>query len=269
MMNPAAKRRMGRFLAATLVAVVPVAALTTVGSARAEDFRVENRVFLGADKQPVTRTTTLFYQGVVYDYLEDPAEITIFDAARDRFVLLNPPRRIKTELSVTRVKAFVDELQRWALLEQPHEFFRFLAAPELEETVDDQTGRMSFASPWITYELTTTPLDNPDLLHRYREFCDAQCLLNTRIDPGSRPPQARLIVNAALAEQAWFPVEVRLTLRPRGAGPLGKKITARSEHKLVRWLPESDRKRIARTDRLLATFRELSFADYQAATRAP
>ena len=60
--------RMGR------MAALGMAWVWLVGSVLGEDFRIENSVYLGSQKEPRIRSTTIFCGGVVYDYLEEPAD---------------------------------------------------------------------------------------------------------------------------------------------------------------------------------------------------
>jgi hypothetical protein len=221
---------------------------------------VENKVFSGDEEEPKIRSTTIFDDGIVYDFLEDPAEVTVFDKARGRFVLLDLGRRIRTELTTERLADFTGQLRRWSQ-DQSDAFLKFLGAPRLEEQFDGASGQLSLRSPWVTYELTTAEAD-PTILRDYREFADWSCQLNTLLTPRSRPPFARLAVNEALQRHGRFASEVRLTLRPK-QGAFAKRVKARSEHLLVRHLVESDRRRVAEVDRFMATFTAVRFTEYQ------
>jgi hypothetical protein len=237
------------------------AAATAEGTATAEEmFRVENKVFIGAAKEPQVRSTTIFYQGVVYDYLEDPAEVTVFDKARGRFVLLDPQRRIKTELTTARVEDFSERLRQWAH-EQSDPLLNFHADPHFSETVDEATGELVFDSPRVVYRVSAVEAGSEAVASRYREFSDWYGRLNTMLNPGARPPFPRMLVSRSLEQREQIPRAVELTLRPRDI--LSRPISARSEHLLIRRLLESDRNRMAETDRFMAMFEAVDFVDYQ------
>ena len=234
-----------------------------VASAAADEnnFRIENKIFVGGEKEPRIRSTTIFHDGVVYDYLADPAEVTIFDGPHNRFVLLDLTRRIKTELTTERVVGFSERLKQWSE-EKSDEFLQFLAEPKFEEETDESTGELSFTSPWMTYRLKTVDTESEEIARRYREFADWYCRLNTVLNPGARPPFARMKVNAVLQERQQFPCEVELTIQP-GESLLSKRLTVRSEHLLIRQLVESDRKRVAQTDQFMAMYTSVDFEEYQ------
>jgi len=233
----------------------------TVLGAGGEDFRIENEVFVGGGKEPRIRSTTIFHGGVVYDYLEEPAEVTIFDQQHGRFVLLDMTRRIKTELTTERVLEFTERLKQWSE-EQSDPFLRFLGDPQFEAEVDKDSGELRFISPWMTYQLTTVDVEQGAVWRQYREFSDWYCRLNTMLNPGARPPFARMALNAALEDRHWFPRSVELTIKP-SESPLAKRLTVRSEHRLVGQLVESDRTRVAQTDQFMAMYTSVDFREYQ------
>jgi hypothetical protein len=248
-------------LCAAVVAITlagPCASLLAAGEA---DFRIENQIFVGADKEARIRTTTIFQGGVVYDYLEDPAEVTVFDQQHGRFVLLDLTRRIKTELTTKQVLDFTERLKQWSQ-GQSDPFLRFLGDPQFDAEFDDASGELTLTSPWMTYRLTTGDLPSTATSSQYREFSDWYCRLNTMLNPGARPPFSRMAVNSALEEQQRFARAVHLTIKPRD-GLLAKRLSVRSEHRLIEQLVESDRKRVAQTDQFMAMFASVDFREYQ------
>lgn len=231
----------------------------------AEDFRVENKIYAGSDKEPRTESTTIFYQGLVYDYLKEPGEVTVFDPTHRRFILLDLSRRLKTELSADEVAALNHNLRDWAA-SQTDPYLQFLADPKFDEQFDEATGTLVLASPWISYRVVTQSPDNPAIARQYREFSDWYTLLNTRLNPGSKLPFARLSLNAALEKRARIPKEVHLTMRSKRGLPF-QRITIRSEHQLVTTLLQSDRDRIRQTDEFMGMFRSVDFSEYQKPSR--
>ncbi|MHB8902524.1 MAG: hypothetical protein ACYC6Y_27500, partial [Thermoguttaceae bacterium] len=74
----------------------------------------------------------------------------------------------------------------------------------------------------------------------------------------------------ALERLARMPEDVHLTVRPKGERVLGeKKLSARSHHRIVPHLMESDKTRVAQTDQFMAIFRPLPFQEYQALVQSP
>ena len=237
-----------------------LAAASLASAARADEFRVENKVFADGDDEPQAASTTIFHDGVAYDYLDEPAEVTVIDPSRGRFVLIDMQRRVRTELTADEVAAMTERVKQWAQ-RQTDPFLSFQAAPQLDEKYDDATGELTLASPWITYRLTTVDAEDEALCRAYHEFADAYSRLNTALNPGARPPFARLAVNEALQRRQRFATGVELTLRPKD-GFLAKKTVIRSEHQLVRHLVQSDRDRVAQTGQFMVMFPHVTITEY-------
>lgn len=248
-------------LAPALVCWAAIGLAADADPAEGEGFRIENKVFVDNAKEPQVESTTIFYHGVVYDYLTKPPEITVFDAAHGRFILLDTARRVQTEVGTEKVGAFTEGLRRWAA-QQSEPFVRFLGAPQLEEQFDEASGELRLSSSWITYRLATIEAQTAAVSSQYREFSDWYCRLNTLITPGARPPFGRLLVNAALEKRQRLPTEVELSIRT-GKGIPPKKTTIRAEHQWIRRLVESDRDRVAQTGQFMAIFRSVDFREYQ------
>ena len=242
-------------------AVFAAGLLLSGGPAGGETFRVENKVFVEKETEPRVESTTIFSDGVVYDFLKKPGEITIFDKVRGRFVLLDTARRVKTELTTEGVLRVTERLKEWAGM-QPDPLLKFLADPQLDRQFDPDSGELTFSSPWVTYRVAPADAESAAIARQYREFSDWYLRLNTRINPGSRPPFARMIVNAELEARGEIPREVHLTLTPKG-GLMPKRIRVRSQHRLIRRLVESDRDRIVQAGQFMAIFKAVDFDEYQ------
>src|SRR5262245_19367889 len=120
--------------------LVLLAAAMLSASANAEDFRIETRVYEGKSKDVVSKNLKLFRTVVVYDYLSDPPQVAIFDKTRGRFKLLDPVRKVRTEVSTETVLEVSQELQLKAA-KAPTAFLKFAAHPTFEPELDDKTGQ--------------------------------------------------------------------------------------------------------------------------------
>lgn len=225
------------------------------------DFRVDNAVYLDNEHQPRVESTTIFAGGLVYDYLKTPAEVTVFDPGQGRFVLLDIGRRVRTEVDLVKVQALCERLQTWAA-KQSDPLWNFLAHPSFDEQWQEASGGLVFRSPLVHYELTTTAAPSPALLAQYRQFSDAYGQLNVLLNPGSRPPFARMVINAALERRQRFAPEVQLTVQV-GSGLSAKRMVVRSQHHLVTSLVEADRDRVAQTGQYRTIFSPVPFDEYQ------
>lgn len=233
-------------------------------SSWAIDFRIENKVYLGHRQHPVVETTTIFYNGAVYDFLKKPPEVIIFQKEQGLFVLLDTERRKKTQVRLEEVEAFVERLRRRAD-EYSDPFVAFLARPHFEKTFDDNARELTLSSPWMTYRVVTVDAESSELAADYRAFADALAQLNALLNPQGLPPFARLVLNAELQRREEIPKEVYLTIHPdRGVLPK-RRTVIRSEHQLVRHISEADRARVQQAIEFQNLFPQVSFDQYQKA----
>ena len=235
-------------IVALLVSLFVCAALSTL--AAADDFRIETKIFVGDEKEPVSTATTLFQRGVVYDFLAEPEQIAVFrkpgGGKPGRFILLDPERRVRTELSTDQLADVMNKLRNWAA-RQRDPFLKFAANPQFEESFDRNTGQLLLASHEESYTIMTEPADAPGSLAEYREFLDWYTRLNTLLQAGP-PPEPRLQVNAALARYQIVPVSVELVRA-------GEKEKLRAEHEFTWLLSKADLARIDDACASLAAYR--------------
>jgi hypothetical protein len=251
---------MNRTTQSTMVCAGLVLAVL-VGVARAADFRVENSVYAGSEKKPAARSTTIFSRGVVYDFLETPAEVTIFDPAKERFVLLDVERKLKAELPIRVVGETIARLGRRAARSGDRQA-EFLTKPVFAESVDEKTGEREFDCDWMTYRVQAQRVDDGEMVKQYREFSDWYARLNTFLRPGSPLPFARLAINEALARRQEIPTRIALVAKRAGGLTLSRD-QIRSEHQFVRRLVESDLRRVAVAGEQMAAFRAVNFREYE------
>ena len=234
-----------------------LAIVFTASSACAEDFCVENKVYLGSD---VVESKTLFHAGRVYDFLVSPQEVTIFDPPGKRFVVLDPDREVKTEITLATIEAFAQRLKAEALARQVP-LLVFLAEPKFDETLDDSTGELKLASTWLEYRAKLVSPKKAEAAVQYADYSNWQTKLNALLRPGSFPPFARLELNSALDRRESLPTEVHLTRFSQQASK--RQVSFRSEHRLQWRLLDSDLKQLERAAKQLATFEAVSLTDYQ------
>jgi len=224
-----------------------------------QEFRVESKVFVGAETEAKAENTTLFLQGWIYDFLEKPPEITILNKSRTKFFLIDPTRRVKAEVSAEMVAATSAELKRKAAA-KTEAFTRFLADPRFDEQRDARNRRV-FDSPWLTYRVAAKPAAGEEIVTQFYEFSDWFTKLNACLDPAYRQVFVRLAVNESLRNRKELPHEIELTYHsPKGRQ---QKVTARSTHVYTSRLDESDRDRVQQADQFVDIFPTVSLAEYR------
>jgi hypothetical protein len=246
---------------ALITAALLVVAADWAYLARAEDFRIDNKVYSGSQKEPTSESTTIFRGGVVYDFMKTPPETVTFDKAASKFVLLNAKDQLRSELSTDDVRTLSDGLQaRAAKNKDP--MLKFLARPTFDERMDESAGELNLTSPPLSYRLTLLPETDPTVLEQYREFCDWYARLNSVLVPGAWPPAGRLTVNAALAHHHALASQVVITVTA-GKGLSKQKSIIRTEHKLVRPLAPEDIERVDQVRKQLGSFKLVPFEKYR------
>ena len=193
---------------------------------RSTDFRVENKIYIEGQAKPQSQGTTIFHAGLVYDFLADPPEIMVFDRPHGRFVLLDLGRRVQSEVSTEDVKAFIDRAKKSLARSKAPPQIHWLAEPAFDTTYDSATSLLTLRSEWLTYQVVLLPT-GPEAAAQYREFSDWDAQFNHVINPQSRPPFPRMMLNEALERNHGIAKEVQLTTSFFAHTPT--KITSRHE----------------------------------------
>lgn len=245
-----------RFTLLTAFAVALVSAHTV----RATDFRITSEVFAGDAKEPVCTNITLFRAGLVYDYLNAPETVTVFDPIRGRFVLLDPVQQIQCEVPTKDVALFNEELKtRAGSAKDP--LLQFMSAPQFK-TITPQPNVVHLTSELLNYRIVTTRVKDAAALKQYMEFSDWYARLNTMVNPGSPPPFCRMAMNQVLYKRGEMPTRLELMIRPAQPVPGARDVRLRSEHQVAWKLLGEDLRNIETTGEHLATYQRVSFDDF-------
>jgi hypothetical protein len=222
----------------------------------AGEFRIETDVFVDDGKEPAVATLTIFSEGVVYDFLlTGVEEITVFDQQRQRLVLLDTKRKVKTELTFDSVLEYVAQM-KVQLSEANRETF-------LAEQLDirsDEAEWLTLTNGDVTYRAEGTSPKFPEAATEYQLFADWYARLNAMRE-GNPPPFARIRLNAELASRGLVPKTIERTIVQK-RGLQQKTQTLRSQH-LANWrLSQTDRKQIDRAGTYLVSFADVPFPEY-------
>ena len=226
----------------------------------AADFRIVSEVFL--DKDVVSTNRTLFRAGVVYDYLKAPGLTTIFDPARQRFILLDPETKLRCEVDTVQVAQFNNALRKRAV-ENADPLLKFMAQPVFQIEGNKAPGMLKLLSPLVSYQLKTTRVEDAEALRQYIEFCDWYAQLNTMVNPGSPPPFARMKVNQVLRNRQEMPLEVELTISVRQPKGGNRQVALRSRHQVAWRLLGEDTVAIDQTAEEMAVFKAVTLEQFQ------
>lgn len=258
-MDSAIDRKVRPFLAALAIAAV------LFSTAAADDFHIDNKLYYnwkrGKRLNPV-ETTTLFASGRVYDFMIAPDETIVLDPIHDLIVLVDPNRRIMTQISTGDVSTEIAKL-REAAQNHAHEAVRESAAAVFAESVDPETGVLKLTNRWMKYEIETMAPNEPQVARQYAEAADWLAQLNAILNKPSLP-FPRLTLNRVLRQRQELPVKITQTITSEEKSPLGmrREIVNRSEHTIVMALAKEDLENIEKTGRQMHTFEKVDFARY-------
>ena len=236
--------------------------------------RVESEVFTDDDEEPVARSLTLFRDGIAWDFLDKPAgtadapagkpEIVLHDPARERVVLIDPGRNIKTQIETIRLERLSVSLSAWAR-KSDDRLVQWAGGPDFGAGMEeDEDQNISLQGPRVRYAVEYTKAPSAEAANAYRRFADTALLVKALLHPGGLPPFPRLAINRRVSAAEGIPTQVTLELASPAAAFGGRPRLMRTIHKLHPRLLTEDVKRIedAETRVAMATAVDLAaFAD--------
>lgn len=236
--------------------------------AAAADFRIVNTVsapaIAGATVPVPVVSQMIFIDGVVYNFIDPHGELTVYDAAQDTLVVIDPELRLQTRLPAAATRAAIDETRK-SLVGHRIPLVAFAAQPEFRQSLDPDSGTLKMTSELFDYEVETTPAGDPSVTATYYGAADMFCYLNFRLQPGPLALKylVRLDVNQSLREAQRLPKKITLDFYPKGKGLLAKAERYESRHEIFGRLSDADRKRLDQARNMMQTFRTAAFDEYQ------
>ncbi|MCY2962778.1 MAG: hypothetical protein NT069_03855 [Planctomycetota bacterium] len=252
--------------------------------ASAQEFRVYTKIYdvraeaaaKGSRKQsvPVSRTTTLFHAGKVYDALDAGERMTVYEPAHNRFLILDGSRQLRTEVTTAEISGLIRSAERSAqeyidgkgkssdIGRVP--LLQFQLAPDFTESVDDRAPSMRLNGSGALYEVKCVEPESEEYVKSYLEYADWAARLNYVVHAHAPLPGPRLALDESLRRHGWLPVEVVLQSRQKNGPHL------RAEHVYVWKLDEFDRKLITKAENELAQpkMKEVDFDTFLQRTQA-
>jgi hypothetical protein len=265
-------------LAVVLGGAVGRAAPPPPAVARPLVMRVESELFADG-KEPVARSLTLFRDGVAWDFLELPeagkrrvgaamrlVEIALHDPARERVVVIDPERHVKTQIEAIRLERLSVSLAKWARGSDDR-LVRWAGGPDFADGVTETDDSIELCGPRVRYAVAHEAAPSPEAAAAYRKFADSALLLRALVHPGGIPPFPRLALNRRLEAAGAIPAEVTLEVESR-LGALGgpaERLTC--VHKVHPALLAADAARIEEAEALVAAAEAVDLPAFVAAER--
>ena len=260
------------------VSVGALAALALLScGARADDsfeMRVESEIFVDRGTTPVARSLTIFRDGLAWDFLDGPtageaAEIALHDPARERVVVIDAIRNVKTEIDNQRLERLSVSLATWARRSDDR-LVRWAGGPDFDEGCDEKARSLELSGPRVRYDVSFAEAPTPDAADIYRRFADTALLLKALLHPGGIPPFPRLAINKRIAAAGGIPESVTLEIDARNALLGGRPQVLRSVHKIHPRLLATDLERVEDAEARVALAEAVDIATYaEPATTAP
>ena len=249
-----------RFLlaCACLVPVAPVVAAPPAAlppSDREFELRVESELFADGGAEPVARSLTLFEGEIAWDFLELAApaadgppelrlaEIVLHDPARERVVVIDPARDVKTQIESIRLERLSVSLAKWARSADDR-LVRWAGGPDFGDGMTEKDEALELVGPRVRYGVAYAAAPSTEAAATYRRFADTAILLKALMQPGGIPPFPRLAVNRRIEDAGAIPREVILEVEPRLIGIAGRPDRFRCVHKVHPRLLAGDMERI-------------------------
>jgi hypothetical protein len=249
-----------------------VCALPPARAGEERGFRVESEVFANDGEAPIARSLTLFRDGIAWDFLEPAAakdgselsgEIVLHDPARERVVLVDPTRNLKTQVDSIRLERLSVSLASWAR-KSDDRLVRWAGGPDFGEGMTESDDRIELVGPRVRYAIDFATPPTAEAAGIYRRFADTAILLKALVRPGGLPPFPRLAINRRVAAAGGIPTEVSLEIDSRAAMVTGRADTLRCVHKFHPRLLAGDVSRIEEAESRVAVATQVELADFAA-----
>jgi len=245
-----------------------------VAEAEEQDgLRVESEVFVDDDKEPIAKSLTLFRNGLAWDFLERSAtsaekdeaaatdEIVLHDPARERVVVVDPDRNLKTQIDSLRLERLSVSLASWAR-KADDRLVRWAGGPDFGAGIKEQKSQLELVGPRVRYAVEFTAAPSAEAAREYRRFADTAMLLKALLHPGGIPPFPRLAINRRVSAADGIPTAVTLEIDSKVAMVGGQSQVLRSVHKVHPRLLAGDLQRIEDAEARIAVAEAVDLAAF-------
>ncbi|GAB5402911.1 MAG: hypothetical protein Aurels2KO_11420 [Aureliella sp.] len=232
-----------------IVVACLLASMTVNVMAQENGFRLETDVFVQGNDKPVSRTVTLFHNGVAYDFPRDGQRVTMVDPSGNRIVIFDTQRSVQTVVDIKELAKLMETAKK-----QAPEFLTAIIAEA--DRVQSDSEKTVIGGEILSYTATHQSPPKQEYATSYAAFADALALLNAGREP-AQLPYSRLKLNTTLRQKGLMPREVT------------KKVSIGSKPTVVRsivhatWRLSSEHEdRIARVGEWLTKYNAVTQTDF-------
>lgn len=224
-----------------------------------QDYRIFTKVsdISQSREKPNTlgRSLSLFHAGKVYDYIDSTGEVTVFEPAKNRFIILDTKREIFTVADLGEIKHHLKVARKvinehiQTLSNQTKENSKdkqdtekviqnltFQLNPQFQ--IDDSSNALTLQGTGIRYSATGAKNNSKELVNAFFEYTDWIARLNYVLHPRAVSPESRLILNEQLRTRQLMPISVELktdNLYLRAEHQIHWSLNARDRRMIHRW----------------------------------
>lgn len=219
-------------------------------STRIENLQAVSETGKKGSRPPPTYCESLFHAGKVYDYNGEGSEVTIFEPAQERFMIIDSARRTATSVSFDYINHRLHQARMIRDKELPRAsketagYLEFELHPKFKEKFDNQRQLLSLDGPFVAYELKCAAAESPELLNLYLNYADWAARLNYVSYRTSSLPNPRLAVNERLRQRGLLPVNVEFQVKVENGTHM------RVEHRFNWKLDDDNRKFMLHWDKM-------------------
>ncbi|MFK7778387.1 MAG: hypothetical protein QM501_09720 [Gimesia sp.] len=233
------------------IGILTVAPFVGFNPCAAQEFRIRTTIYhhqQNVDPVIVSRSVSIFHAEKVFDHVDGLGEVTIFDPARKRLIILNESRMIKTEINFDEIKNMLN-VARHQTQEYIHDQIKrkestgkeiaaqlkFQLDPVFDIQFEESKNQLVLDSQLINYSVQCVVPDQKVAVTAYLRYADWMARLNYVLHPYTLPPASRIMLNEELRSRGMIPTEVELQTR------LEEKLHLRAEHRIHWKLDHKDR----------------------------
>ncbi len=232
-----------------IVVACLLASMTVNVMAQENGFRLETDVFEEGNDKPISRTVTLFHNGVAYDFPREGQRVTMVDPAGNRIVIFDTQRSVRTVVDIKELAKLMETAKKQAP--------KFLTAIIAEaDRVQSDSEKTVVGGEILKYTATHQSPPKQGYASSYADFADALALLNAGREP-AQLPYSRLKLNTTLRQKGLMPREVTKKVS------LGAKPTVVRSVVHATWRLSSEHEdRITRVGEWLTSYTEIPQSDF-------
>ncbi len=237
---------------------------TTINTGAAQEFMVTTKLY---QQQPtetlVARSMSVFHAGRVYDYVDTVGELTVFEPAQKRFLIVNTGGMVATVLSFADIETYIYQTEARAKQIVAQKDGANLAAiafqlkPDFETSYDKARKQLQLNHSLLSYNVECAE-GSEEALATYCNYINWTAKLNYILHPQVLP-NPRLALNAALESHRVLPLELKLDSN------LGSGLHLKAVHKYYWRLDDGTRRQIVHWNSVLKdpNLKQVKFKEFQ------